>query len=359
MIGRARYGGLLALWAVGCQALPEVEHETDHLRLATDFDAPVCAGTLRMLDRAAGRIEASLGTTSGDDDPYMVFWLEHELDEHCDADASGCFYPSTRIAFARGESIAHELVHATIDSPGRAYFVEEGLAELFGGAAVRHDPDELRGELGSQLRLSQHDYQHGRLSYDQAAHFAHWVREAEGEGALRRLAAALEQEDGEAEVREQLEGIFGTSLRGIEQHYGREAPRTYRGLYDDRLDSERLEDHALWLSVSLDCDDEDVVGPLRGAEEGMVRQIRLEVPQRRTARLRMDGGSGTWVELVEPYAGGRLALPPWSPSLDEDGRLARLEPGGQATVDLRSGSYLLVFGARTTVSSTIDLQILR
>ena len=348
--------GLLA--GSGCQPLPEIEHETEHLRLGTDFDAPVCAGTLAMLDRAVGRIAASLDP-DGSDEPFVVYWLEDELPDYCDDDATGCFYPGTRIAFAQGDSIAHELVHATIDSPGHAYFVEEGMAELYGGTPVRHDPRDLRGELLTQLALSRRDYDHGRLSYDQAAHFAHWVRETEGDGAMLRLAAALSGEDGETEILDQLEGIFDMTPWGIEQTYVREAPRLFPGLYDARLPTQRLEEGSLWLSVSLDCDDDEVLGPLRGAEEGMARLLRLEVPRPRTTRLLMEGDPGTWVELVAPYAPGQRPYPPWWPAFDQEGRMTRLEPGHRVSVMLEAGTYLLVFGASRVGAADIDLQVLR
>lgn len=355
------FGGaalLLGATALGCGPLPEIEYETDHLRLATDFSDPVCAGTLRMLDRAAGRIAASLDP-GGAQDPYVLYWLEDELLDFCDEGSTGCFYPGTRIAFARGESLTHELVHVTIDSPGRAYFMEEGLAELYSGAPVRHDPDDLRGELVAQLELSQHDYQHGALSYTQAAHFAHWVRHSEGEGAMARLAAALGREGGESEIREQLEAIFGTTIWGVEQHYGREAPRLYPGLYDEQVELQVLDDSALWLSTTLDCEDEEVIGPLPDGEGSMAQQLRLKVPEAREARMRLDGDPGTWVEVLRPYASGQEYFPPWWPSSSLRSRVARLQPGDQTTVHLNAGTYLVVLGASGSSPGKLDLQILR
>ncbi|MEX1362304.1 MAG: hypothetical protein AB1Z98_04215 [Nannocystaceae bacterium] len=346
---------MLCLGVAACQPLPEIEYETDNLRLATDFDAPVCAGTLRMLDRAAGRISASLDPADAGE-RYVVFWLEHELPDQCDDDATGCFYPGTRVVFAHGESIAHELVHATLDSPGESFFVEEGLAELFGGTPVRYDSSRLRGKLASQLALSRRAYDHGALSYSQAAHFAHWLRDAEGAGAVLRLGAGLSR--GGRSVRDDLQSIFGTSLRGIEQSYEREAPRLYRGLYDDDLETLRLEGQSQWLELSLGCDDDDVIGPLHGAEEGMARVLRLEVPVGRTTRLRMDGPPGSWVELRNPYASDVRYMPPWWPARDSNGRLARIGSGELVSLWLDRGVYQLIVATTGTAPAQVDLQLL-
>lgn len=349
---------MLALALSACQPLPEVEYETEHLSLATDFDAPVCAGTLAALDRAAARIDETFSDRDRDD-RYLVYWLEDELSDICDDDASGCYYPGTRVVFAHAESIAHELVHATIDSPGDAFFMEEGIAELYGGTGVRHRAANLEGQLASQLTLSRQDYDHGRLSYPQAAHFMHWVRETEGIPAVQRLAAHLSGGADDDAIGDQLELIFGEVLPTIEALYRDDAPRLYRGIYDDQLETARLEDTTLWAKIRLNCADEHVLGPLPGPTEGMARVMRLEVPQRRESRLVVDGDPGTWVEIVDPYVAEREFSTPWWPTRGHEGRLVRAEPGVTSAVTLEAGTYLLVFAAMGTTPRRIDLQILR
>ncbi|MEM7152905.1 MAG: hypothetical protein AAF799_08680 [Myxococcota bacterium] len=349
---------MLALALAACQPLPEVEYETERLSLATDFDEPVCAGTLAALDSAAAHIDDTFARDDNDD-RYVVYWLEDELSDFCDDDASGCYYPGTRVVFAHAESIAHELVHATIDSPGDAFFMEEGIAELYGGTGVRHRASNIEGRLASQLMLSRRDYEHGRLSYPQAAHFTHWLRETEGISAVQRLASHLSEGADDAEIGTQLELIFGELLPTIEDRYREEAPRLYRGIYDDQIETAQLGDTTLWAKMRLNCSSEHVLGPLPGPTEGMARLLRLEVPQRRDARLVVHGDPGTWVEIVDPYVADREFSTPWWPTRDHEGRLVRAEPGMSASVTLDAGTYLVVFASMGTTPRLVELQILR
>ncbi len=349
---------MMAMGVAACQPLPPLEYETEHLQLATDFSAPVCAGTLRQLESSTSRIVNALSSSPADD-AFVVYWLEDDLLEFCDDDASGCYYPGTRVMFAKGQSIAHELVHAVIDSPGEVFFVEEGLAELMNGEGVRYDPARLTGELASQLRLSRRAYDHGQLDYPQAAHFLHWVQRSEGNDALRRLAATLSSGGGDDEISDQLEAIHGASLSAIEHRYAAEAPRTYAGAFDDRYETLELGSEPLWASVPLACDHEDVLGPLPGAVPGMYRVLRLKVTEARRARLSVDGDPGTRVELLDPYAAGRAPYPLWLPALEHEGRVARVERGEQVTVSVQPRTYLLVFIAQDVPRGQVDLQITR
>lgn len=347
---------LATMW--GCQPLPEVEYETEHLRLATDFDAPVCRGTLNALDRAASRIRGGLAPTHNDD-PYLVYWLEHSLTDQCDDDTSGCFYPSTRIVFAQAQSIAHELVHATVDSPGRGFFIEEGMAELYSGRSISYDPKRLRGQLGRQLALSRRDYEHGQLSYPQAAHFAHWVYQSEGVSALQLLASVLDNAGDEDTMEDRLETIFDASLGAIEHRYALQAPRRFGGLYDDTLETLDLGDAAQWIDVVLDCSDGRVFGPLSDAEPGMMRLIRVNVSKRRTLRFRLDGDANTAVEFFDPLQSNERASPPWAKRMNTGSRLARLVPGDTTTITVDRGSYLLALMTMDTSPRRLELQILR
>lgn len=355
---RAAAAITIALALTGCQPLPEVGYETDRLQLATDFDAPVCAATLARLDEAADRIAASLASPATRDDPYRVYWLQNTLSDQCAEDTSGCFYPGTRVVFAQAPSLAHEMVHATIDSPGQAFFIEEGLAELYSGRGVRHDPRTLSGRLDSLLRLSRDAYGHGGLSYPQASHFAYWLEDAKGPAAIEQLGAALSNGTGDAGLARQLDELFGTSIHAIEQRYAAEAPHTYPGAYDDSVPYRELGDHALWAGVDLRCDDPDVYGPLPDGSPGMFRTFELRVGESRSLRLRLEGDQHTWVELLDPRRLDRQR-PPWAPGIGGPSRVIRLQPGDQSTQFFEAGRYLVVLGTSDTSPRRVDLQILR
>lgn len=341
--------------ATACQDLPEVRYHTEHLELATDFDAPVCEGTLDLLDRAAARIVSSLAAEPTLD-RFRVHWLEHSIEDVCD-DATGCFHANTRVVFARGRSITHELVHATIDSGGDAFFVEEGIAELLGGSGVHSDPERLRGRLAERLALPGRDYRHGALSYPEAAHFIQWVEAEEGPWAIHQLAADLAAHGSAAQVRARLEDVLHSSLAEIEDRYVDGARGTYAGTMDDLVDEWVLwPTQDVWATLAFECDDEDVLGPLPGALPGMYRVVRLVVPQAHAVRIDVDGDPGTHAELFAPYTTDEQPPALWWP--DEDaGRLARLDPGDRTSLSLDARTYLLVLVADGDASAQMDVRI--
>lgn len=348
--------GLVGLaLATACQDLPDVRYHTEHLELATDFDAPVCEGTLQLLDRAAQRVVSSLAT-----DPlqgrFRVHWLEHSIDDACD-DASGCFYANTRVVFARGRSITHELAHATIDSPGDAFFVEEGIAELLGGAGARSDPERLRGRLAERLALSPRDYRHGQLSYPEAAHFIQWVHDEEGPWVIHQLATELASSRTAADVRTRLEDVLHASIDEIEDRYVEGAQRTYPGTMDGQVEEWVLwPSRSTWATLTLECDDPEVLGPLPGALPGMYRVVRLTVAEPHTTRVDVDGDPGTYAEIFAPYATDEQPVALWWPD-DTSGRIARLEPGDRTTLPLEARTYLLLVAAEDEGAARVDVRL--
>jgi len=341
--------------ATACQDLPKAQYHTEHLELATDFDAPVCEGTLDMLDRVAGRIVSSLASEPTLD-RFQVHWLEHSIDDVCD-DATGCFYANTRMVFARGRSITHELVHATIDSGGEAFFVEEGIAELMGGSGVHSNPTRLQGRLAEQLALPSHDYRHGALSYPEAAHFVQWLRDEEGPWAIHQLAADLAAHGTAADIRARLEDVLHLPIAEIEDRYVETARVTYPGTMDDLVDEWVLwPTRSVWATLAFECDDPSVLGPLPGALPGMYRVVRLKVPEAQVVRIDVDGDPGTHAELFTPYATDEQPPALWWP--DEDaGRLARLEPGDRVRLPLEVRTYLLMLVAHGDASAQMDVRI--
>lgn len=353
-----------------CSPLPEVAYETERLRIAPEFDAPICEGTLQGLDDHLQEVEASLGLV-GRTEPYVLYWMRDGLPDICGDDVGGCFYPATRMMFARGGSITHEMTHAALDSEGESYFLEEGMAELLSGVGVYYAVDEAETGPAEELRLSRAEYKAGGIDYAAAAHFMRWVYDARGLEGVRRLAAEVEVGAPPERLERVLAEVMGEGIEAVELEYREQARRTYEGLGYERTsamrfaeideDDEQPGPEALVLDVEarLSCDSPDTMGPLLDEREGMYQVFRLHVPDNAGAVLRVEGDPGTWVDVINPYASARWGvMTDWmrpDPAIDE-GAL-RILPGDELVQELRPGVRAVVLAAEGTGSRRVSLHV--
>lgn len=339
-----------AALSVGCGGLPEVEYRTDRLEVATDFDAPICRGTLDGFDDHVDRIEDMLAVGYSND-PIRVYWVSPgEVEDRCGEGRSGCFFPATRVVFTRGASIAHELVHAVLDSEGESYFIEEGMAEMLSGVGVFYDAGEATESPAERLRLSRSEYRNGELDYDAAAHFMRWVYETAGPSSMRRLADEIEARSSADDIVRTLESVLSESMGSIETNYRSRAPRYYPGFGQSgtpQLQWDKLRDG---VDVALDCASEFTRGPLLDGSTGQYRVFRVEVPTDGIAHLAVDGPSDAFVELINPHARIRRGwIVDWTlPNAQIDPRSEVVAAGEAIDPTLRDGTYLLVVGVTST-----------
>jgi hypothetical protein len=345
----------------GCTPLPEVRYETDRLEIAPEFAHPVCAGTLEGLDAHVAQVGRSLGLPAGRSDRIRVYWMNDGLDDFCREGSAGCFFPGTRVLFARGSSIGHEIVHALLDSGGETYFVEEGMAEVFSGASASSGPDQETLRLVDGLSLTRADYRSGSLDYAAATHFVRWVYETQGFPAMLRLSKEIRDDADGPRLRRTVEDIYGESIDAIEARYVAKAPELYGGLYEEAIPTIALGDAREGLAPELDCGAPDTYGPLWGDRPGMFRAERLVLPRSGPVRFEVEGEADhAWVVVFDPYARAyRPSLTPWmlpDPAIDFDA--LRLEPGETRIQDMPRGTYLVVFGSDDPSHPvTLDLRI--
>jgi hypothetical protein len=353
-----------------CSPLPEVAYETDRLQIAPEFDAPICEGTLQALDEHIGEVETGLGQI-GRQEPYRLYWMREGLEDICGEGKGGCFFPATRMMFARGGSITHEMTHAALDSEGESYFLEEGMAELLSGVGVYHDVDEQAVGPAHQLRLSRSAYRSGGFDYAAAAHFMRYVYELRGMNGVRQLAAEVEAGAAPERLEDTLEQVMGAGIDEIEGDYRGRAPRAYEGLAYARTGELRLVDidedaqvpgpEALTLDVEarLDCAAPETMGPLFDEREGMYQVRRLVIPENAGAVLRVEGDAGTWVDVFNPYARAHWGLmTDWmrpDPEVDAGG--LRLHPGDELAVDLLPGVRAVMLATEGTASRRVALHV--
>ncbi len=355
---------------MGCGELPEVKYVTDRLQIAPEFDDPICEGTLLALDQHLEQVENGLGEV-GSSEPYRLYWMREGISNVCNEDRDGCFYPATRVMFARDRSITHEMTHAVLDSVGESYFLEEGMAELLSGVGVYYDPHEGDTTPGQLLRLSRAAYRSGDLNYNAASHFMRWIYAHRGVNGVRRIAYEVEDGADPAQLEDTLEQVMGMDIDQLELRYRREANSFYEGLsYEqtpriivDEIDQdeeiEGPEALQFGVSVDLDCLGEDTMGPLPDEREGMYQVRRVVVPDNAGAVLTVRGDAGTWVDVYDPYARWwRGAMPDWmlpNPAVDADG--LHLEPGAVVHAELRPGVWAIVLGADHTDRGSVQLHV--
>lgn len=340
----------------GCTPLPEVAYETERVELATDFDAPVCRGTLDALDAQVDRVEDELDQIR-DERPIRVYWLEGLVEEQCGEGRGGCYFPATRVLFAESGSIDHEIVHAVLDSEGVSYFLEEGLAELLSGVGVVYRPDPDGPGPARRLRLSPSEYRKGGLDYAAAAHFMHFVYAEAGAGAVRRLGREIEGDASPARLETVIEEVMNDTVAVVEERYQTTAPRYYPGLSQSRVPLLDLDDLAIGLDVALDCAEPDTRGPLPHQDVGMYRVFRIDMPWAATVDVQLEGDDDGWLDLFDPYA--RLHkgyVTDWMrPDRSLDPNASRVLAGMTARIDMQKGTHLLVFA--TDVEERVDLRL--
>ncbi len=341
-----------------CAPLPEVKYETDRLQIAPDFDDPICEGTLFALDEHLEKVEDGLGEV-GVQEPLRLYWMREQLADTCGEGRGGCFFPSTRMMFARSRSITHEMTHAVLDSEGDSYFLEEGMAELLSGVGVYHDLAEDQSTPGQRLRMSRSEYRAGGFDYDAAAHFMRYVFDHRGFHAVRRLATEVEAGATPERLESILEEVMGRDIDEIEANYRRNSRAAYEGLsYEDiaAIDVESVDTDPSslgpeWLTLSaeveLDCLAEDTMGPLPEDREGMYQVRRVWIPKNRGAVVRVEGDPGTWARVFDPYARSRHGvMTDWmmpNAQIDEDG--LEVAAGETITGQLRAGTWAVMLGA--------------
>ncbi len=325
----------------GCGPLPDVSYVTDRLHIATEFDDPICEGTLDAFDEHVASVEKALGRTARRD-PIVVYWLE-DVTQYCGEGRYGCFFPGTRVLFSTGPSITHEIVHAVLDSTAHTYFVEEGMAEMFSGVDVWYRPDPELGRPAQELRLSPSAYRDGKLDYAAAAHFMRYVYDAEGDVAMRALAETIVK-GGDAEAIEKtLEGAFDESIEQIERAYFKDARSYYRGFAAQEITV--ADELRTGTDVRLDCDDGETRGPLISGGGGLYRVERIVIERGGMADIEVDGDEDGWVDIFDPTARHGIVTNWAMPKIEVDPDALHLVPGDRVKHQLEPGTYLALFGA--------------
>ena len=239
------------LCVLGCNELPEIQYETEHLRIGIALDPPLCQGNLDHYERVVTTLEQQLGTSVRkpievylSDDPTTFSELGW-----CNEAVIGCYWNG--VVYASYLSIDHELVHAVIDTFATpTSFWNEGAAEAltdrtFFGQTAPVDNLDLAG--------------YPQLSYNTAGHFSRWLLETHGIELYRKLLRAP------GSSREAFESTYDMTMEEAQEIYFAEAPHAYGALIScDHPDLLETDDLHWSETIDVDCSTSDVWGDSRG-----------------------------------------------------------------------------------------------
>lgn len=317
--------------------LPDIRYETEHLRIATEFDEPLCRGTLDHLELVVTTLETTLGTSV--DQPIEVYLYDSRESSvnpgWCSSDtARGCH--ENGAVYSDLDSLEHELVHAVVETMGDpAPFWSEGTAAalesrrtLFGLVAPLDDLDAKESSA---------------VNYRSAGHFSRWLLETHGVERYRELLRAP------GSAREAFEQTYDFSLEDAQAQFYAEAPYSYGALVAcDYPELDQIDALSWSETFDLDCDAPDV----SSTERGMGALRILTISQRGHYAFSTTGETATISrcddeDLDLPIANGDPAygdIPPINEAFIHQ-YVQGFPGGGEITIyDLAPGRYELAVG---------------
>jgi hypothetical protein len=314
------------------QRLPEFRYETAHLRIATDFDEPLCRGDLDHYESVINTLETVLDTTVDERTDVYLWDLTMAQPDWCSLEyVVGCYQDG--VVYADQTSVDHELVHVVVASIGSpAAFWNEGAA-----ASLQSD----RTYLGTSKPSDNLDLESPYLSYATAGHFSRWLFETYGVELYRALLRAP------GSARQAFEQTYEMTVEQAQDLYFAQPPYSYGAFMGcDNPELPQVGEMQWSETIDIHCDKPHVYGgPL-----GMFTSRVLTITERADYTFSTTAESGVIaacrdVDLesrpvegdpalgdVPPYANHYLALRPF----EGDGELT--------TFDLIPGRYEFAIG---------------
>jgi len=303
---RARVpGASFVLALAACEPQYTIEYETEHLRVAKTFDAPICAGTLRAMELDAARIAGQLGGR-----PYAPVNVVLGVDaviQHCPPGTTGCAHWGGPV-YTEFHSFGHELVHAFAGERVSLPFVEEGLAEALGGGALNAHWFNVDTANVSITEAIVGPTTGDAAAYAIAGHFIVWLIDHWGLDAFLDFRSAVRPDATLSTISSSFESVYGESLESAALGWQTTAPSRYRiGVGSCGGPSDAWADARRWSGrLEVDCDAETTFGPLGDSSAvtaGMQRTVLVDVLREGKYQLSVAATRGGTIEL-DAYACG-------------------------------------------------------
>ena len=324
---------VVELLAPACEQRPEFRYETEHLRIATNFDQPLCRGDLDHYESVITTLENVLDTTVHErTDVYLADLTMVPPDWCSDEKVEGC-YGDGEIR-AHDMSIDHELVHAVIASIGSPKdFWNEGAA-----TSLQTDRTYFYGAKLSDTLESDSLY----VDRSAAGTFSRWLFETHGVERYRALLRAP------GSAREAFEQTYEMTIEEAQEQYAAQVPYSYAAFMgcDDYPELPQVADMQWSETIDIDCNNAHVHGgPLgMGAYRVLTITERGDYTFSTTAEIGVISACRD-VQLDSPPVEGDPALGDVPPYTNQFFALRAIPGDGELTTfDLVPGRYDLRVG---------------
>lgn len=336
---------LLALALSSCSdpAPFAIRYETEHFRIGTEFDYPLCGGDLAALDAQIDGLEELLSVTAPS--PITLYLWETPPTAYCGEGPMGCYGREDNVVHSTAYILDHELVHAVVggfaDPPA---FFSEGAAE-----ALRR---RRLVSVQTPAPLANFEREREELDYGSAGLFMRWLWEREGPELFVEL---LQDTRGPLDA---FEAIYGLTPEAAEQAFFSDLPHSYPPLIDCELPELPMVDETRWEeSAPLDCARSDV----RAGREQLATARQLTISEAGSYAVSFTGATATINRCADevldsaPVEGDPSwgDVPPTSASMPEQYVRALDEQGEQ--LELAPGRYMLV--VTDTPGSLVSLAV--
>lgn len=340
---------VLALASTACEPLPKLTYETEHLRIGTAFDQPLCRGNLDHLEQVITTAETQLQTNvKGPIDVYLWDPLEWSIDPGwCAGELSGCYSPGR--VYSSPWAVDHELVHAVVATLRNypAPFWSEGAAEALQSA---------RTFWSGSSPIDNLHLDSPQFSYRTAGHFSRWLLETRGPELYRALLSSPRG------TRAAFEETYGMTLEAAQAQYFETAPYSYGAIVScDHPVLEQRGDREWAETIDIDC---DAVG-VRAGPVGMGAMRVLTITQRgyydlwTSAEIGVIGRCNDVVLESPPIPNDPSEgdVPPITEMFIEQ-FFTRFSADGEPTsLDLVPGRYEISVGFNDFEPRTVELEI--
>ena len=322
--------GAIALCACACTPdFPAPIWKGEFLEYASTVKGEVCAGSWTVQDRYVATLAELLDITI--EAPLNYAYIsEAERQEYCfDPDLLGCYYENK--AYSKYAVHFHELAHGVADLGGMRGPVafQEGFAEVFGNGQYSDDERRPAEEV---LR----DFDHANGSYYTAGLFVRFLIERHGLGLMVDFMRQADEDAPWDEIRETFQGVFHESLEDALLAF--DAYPTC-AMWNNRValvecDLQPLPwDGDTWQVSTLECADEDVMGPVPDGD------IMLQW----TTRGMIVDEDGDYLAAVDAGPAGESGVRITRCASCWDSVDALVRAGDSRTIHLTAGQYYVTF----------------
>jgi hypothetical protein len=252
----------------GCNELPPMRYETDHLRIGTDFEGPVCAGTLHEFEEQVLFVEEAHDfQVQGKLELYL---FKDSVGEWCGRESvPGCYFShGEKRAYSTYPVARHEIVHAVmgqIHAGGSSFFAE--------GFAV-----DLTGE-GSSFPVTYPSSNLGLLSIEvshrTAGHFMRWLRSRYSSSELEDIMRHSGHHRSASHATAAFNKATGDDFHEVEQAYFETAPEFFAPFDIVEPPTVAAENGGWDIALDLNCEEIDT----EGYDDEMWRRVRIEVTE--------------------------------------------------------------------------------